>query len=109
MRPVGGILIGIYADHKGRKAAMLLIIVLMTVAIAAIGFAPTYAAIGIAAPLIIVLARLLQGFATGVAFATATSFLIETAPAHRRGFYGSWQMVGQGVAVLIGAVLGEAA
>jgi MHS family proline/betaine transporter-like MFS transporter len=106
MRPVGGILIGLYADHKGRKAAMLLIIVLMTVAIAMIGFAPTYAAIGIAAPLIIVLARLLQGFATGGEFATATSFLIETAPTHRRGFYGSWQMVGQGMAVLIGAVLG---
>src|SRR6516164_2859178 len=106
MRPVGGVLLGIYADHKGRKAALLLIIVLMTVAIAMIGFAPTYAAIGVVAPLIIVLARLLQGFATGGEFASATSFLIETAPAHRRGFYGSWQMVGQGLAVLIGALLG---
>ena len=92
MRPVGGILLGLYADHKGRKAALLLIIVLMTAAIAMIGFAPTYAAIGVAAPLIIVLARLLQGFATGGEFASATSFLIESAPAHRRGFYGSWQM-----------------
>ena len=106
MRPVGGILLGIYADHKGRKAALLLIIVLMTAAIAMIGFAPTYAAIGVAAPLIIVLARLLQGFATGGEFASATSFLIESAPAHRRGFYGSWQMVGQGLAVLVGALLG---
>jgi MFS family permease len=106
MRPVGGILLGIYADHKGRKAALLLIIVLMTAAIAMIGFAPTYAAIGVAAPLIIVLARLLQGFATGGEFASATSFLVESAPAHRRGFYGSWQMVGQGLAVLIGALLG---
>ena len=106
MRPVGGILLGIYADQKGRKAALLLIIVLMTAAIAMIGFAPTYAAIGVAAPLIIVLARLLQGFATGGEFASATSFLIESAPAHRRGFYGSWQMVGQGLAVLVGALLG---
>ena len=106
MRPVGGILLGIYADRKGRKTALLLIIVLMTAAIAMIGFAPTYAAIGVAAPLIIVLARLLQGFATGGEFASATSFLIESAPAHRRGFYGSWQMVGQGLAVLIGALLG---
>jgi MFS transporter, MHS family, proline/betaine transporter len=106
MRPVGGILLGIYADHKGRKAALLLIIVLMTAAIAMIGFAPTYAAIGVAAPLIMVLARLLQGFATGGEFASATSFLIESAPAHRRGFYGSWQMVGQGLAVLISALLG---
>ena len=80
MRPVGGILLGLYADHKGRKSALLLIIVLMTVAIAMIGFAPTYAAIGVAAPLIIVLARLLQGLATGGEFASATSFLIESAP-----------------------------
>ena len=105
-RPIGGILLGIYADHKGRKAALLLIIVLMTAAIAMIGFAPTYAAIGVAAPLIIVLARLLQGFATGGEFASATCFLIESAPAHQRGFYGSWQMVGQGLAVLVGALLG---
>jgi MFS transporter, MHS family, proline/betaine transporter len=106
MRPVGGILLGLYADHKGRKAALLLIIVLMTVAIAMIGFAPTYAAIGVAAPLLIVLARLLQGFATGGEFATATAFLIESAPPNRRGLYGSWQMVGQGLAALIGALLG---
>jgi MHS family proline/betaine transporter-like MFS transporter len=106
MRPVGGVLIGIYADHYGRKAALLLIVALMTVAIAMIGFAPTYAAVGVAAPLVIVLARLLQGFATGGEFASATTFLIESAPAHRRGFYGSWQMVGQGLSVLIGALLG---
>jgi MFS transporter, MHS family, proline/betaine transporter len=106
MRPVGGILLGIYADHKGRKAALLLIIVLMTAAIAMIGFAPTYAAVGVGAPLTIVTARLLQGFATGGEFASATTFLIESAPPHRRGFYGSWQMVGQGLAVLLGALLG---
>jgi MHS family proline/betaine transporter-like MFS transporter len=62
MRPVGGILLGVYADHKGRKSALLLIIVLMTIAIAMIGFAPTYAAIGVGAPLIIVLARLLRAW-----------------------------------------------
>jgi len=106
MRPVGGIMLGIYADRYGRKSSLLLIILVMTVAIALIGFAPTYAAIGFAAPLIIVTARLLQGFATGGEFASATSFLIESAPPHRRGFYGSWQMVGQGLAVLIGALLG---
>jgi MFS transporter, MHS family, proline/betaine transporter len=106
MRPVGGVLLGIYADRRGRKAALLLVITLMTVAIAMIAFAPTYAAIGVGAPLIIVLARLLQGFSAGGEFASATAFLTESAPAHRRGFYGSWQMVGQGVAVLIGAILG---
>ena len=106
MRPVGGILLGIYADRRGRKAALLLVIALMTIAIAMIAFAPTYAAIGVGAPLIIVLARLLQGFSAGGEFASATAFLTESAPAQQRGFYGSWQMVGQGVAVLIGAILG---
>jgi MFS transporter, MHS family, proline/betaine transporter len=106
MRPVGGILLGIYADRRGRKAALLMVIALMTVAIAMIAFAPTYEAIGVAAPVIIVIARLLQGFSTGGEFASATAFLTESAPAQRRGFYGSWQMVGQAVAVLIGAILG---
>lgn len=105
-RPIGGVLLGIYADRKGRKAALLLIITLMTVAIALIALAPTYAAVGFAAPLLIVLARLLQGFATGGEFASATTFLIESAPANRRGFYGSWQMVGQSLAILIGALVG---
>ena len=106
MRPVGGILLGIYADRRGRKAALLMVIALMTVAIAMIAFAPTYAAIGVGAPLIIVMARLLQGFSAGGEFASATAFLTESAPPQRRGFYGSWQMVGQGLAVLIGALLG---
>lgn len=103
MRPVGGVLLGIYADRKGRKAALQLIISLMTLSIAMIAFAPPFAAIGIAAPLLIVLARLMQGFATGGEFASATSFLIESAPANRRGLYGSWQMFGQGLAVFAGA------
>jgi MHS family proline/betaine transporter-like MFS transporter len=106
MRPVGGIILGIYADRSGRKAALLMVIGLMTISIALIGLAPTYLAIGVAAPLIMVLARLLQGFSAGGEFASATSFLIESAPAQRRGFYGSWQMVGQGLAVLTGALLG---
>src|SRR5262249_2762059 len=61
-----------------------------------------------AAPIVMVLARLLQGFATGGEFASAMSFLIESAPADRRGFYGSWQMVGQGVAALLGALVSAA-
>ncbi len=106
MRPVGGILLGIYADRRGRKAALLMVISLMTVAIAMIAFAPTYAAIGVGAPLIMVVARLLQGFSAGGEFASATAFLTESAPAGRRGLYGSWQIVGQGLAVLLGAILG---
>ena len=106
MRPVGGILLGIYADRRGRKAALLMVITLMTAAIAMIAFAPTYAAIGVGAPLIMVVARLLQGFSAGGEFASATAFLTESAPVGRRGLYGSWQMVGQGLAVLLGAIVG---
>jgi MFS family permease len=106
MRPVGGVLIGLYADRHGRKAALQLIILLMTIATAMIAFAPTYAAIGIAAPAIMVLARLLQGAATGGEFASATSFLIESAPPERRGFYGSLQMIGQSISALTGATAG---
>ena len=106
MRPVGAIVLGVYADRKGRKAALQLIIGLMTLSMAMIAFAPPYAAIGVAAPLLILLARLLQGFATGGEFASATSFLVESAPAHKRGFYGSLQMVGQSLAALCGAVAG---
>jgi len=106
MRPVGGILLGLYADHKGRKAALQLIIGLMTVSMALIAFVPPYSAIGIAAPLLMVLARLLQGLATGGEFASATSFLVEAAPEQHRGFYGSLQMVGQSLAALGGALSG---
>ncbi|MFM7658862.1 MAG: MFS transporter [Burkholderiaceae bacterium] len=106
MRPVGGVFIGLYADRRGRKAALQLIILLMTIATAMIAFAPTYAAIGIAAPAIMVLARLLQGAATGGEFASATAFLIESSPPERRGFFGSLQMVGQSIAALTGATAG---
>jgi len=106
MRPIGGILLGIYADRKGRKAALQLIITLMATAIAMIAFAPTYASIGIGAPLLIVIARLLQGFATGGEFASATAFLVESAPGNRRGLYGSWQLFGQCLAVFTGAGMG---
>ncbi|MBI2800057.1 MAG: MFS transporter [Gammaproteobacteria bacterium] len=106
MRPVGGVILGIYADRRGRKAAMQLIIALMTVALLLIATAPPYTAIGIAAPALIVLARLLQGFATGGEFAIATSFLVEVAPPNRRGFYGSLQQVGLALAALGGALAG---
>lgn len=105
-RPLGGIAIGIYADRKGRKSALQLIIALMGISLLIIVLTPSYNAIGIAAPLLIVLARLIQGLATGGEFATATAYLVEAAPKGRRGFYGSWQMFGQGLSVLGGATTG---
>lgn len=106
MRPVGGIVMGIFGDRRGRKAAMVTVTGLMAVAITLITLAPTYEAVGVLAPLIIVLARLLQGFAAGGEFGTSTALLIELAPPGRRGFYGSWQMAGQMLALLLGALAG---
>lgn len=106
MRPVGAVVLGVYADRAGRKACLQLVMFLMTVAVALIAFAPTYASIGVGAPVVIVLARLLQGFATGGEFSGATCFLVESAPAHRAGFVGSLQMVGQSSGVLLGSLIG---
>ena len=105
-RPIGGVFFGFYADRKGRKAALQLIMFVMTAAVAVIAFAPTYATIGVYAPMLVVIGRLLQGFATGGEFASSTAYLIEVAPAERRGLYGSLQMVGQGLSILLGTFAG---
>ncbi|MBR0828555.1 MFS transporter [Bradyrhizobium manausense] len=106
MRPLGGIAIGAYADRRGRKSALQLIIGLMTASLLLMVFTPSYNSIGIAAPLLIVLARLMQGLATGGEFASATAYLVEAAPEGRKGYYGAWQMFGQGLSNLGGALTG---
>ncbi|RAS20381.1 MFS transporter [Paraburkholderia bryophila] len=108
MRPVGGIVLGAYADRAGRKAAMSLTLWLMTLGSAMIAFAPTYAAIGIAAPLLVILARLVQGFALGGEIGASTSLLLEYGGDRTRGFYGSWQFVSQGLNTVCGSLLGVA-
>lgn len=108
MRPIGGIVFGLYADRAGRKAALSLVILLMTAGIFLLAIAPPYAAIGIGGPILIVLGRLLQGFSAGGEFGSATALLIEAAPFSKRGFYGSWQMASQAAALLIGALVGAA-
>ncbi len=103
MRPLGGIIIGRYADRAGRRAALTLTIALMALGAAIIGCAPTYAQIGIAAPVLIVLARLTQGFAQGGEFGAATATLLETGDDRSRGFRASWQLASQGAAALLGS------
>ncbi len=105
LRPVGAVVIGQYADRAGRRAALTLIILLMLLGSAMIAFAPTYAQIGPAASILIVLARLIQGFSVGGEMGGATAYLIETAPADRRGLYASWQYAGQAGAALGGGLL----
>lgn len=105
-RPIGGLFFGFFADRNGRKSALQLVIFLMTIAVAIIAFAPVYATIGLAAPTLIVVGRLMQGFATGGEFSSSTSFLIEMSPPTRRGFYGSLQMAGQATSILLGTLVG---
>lgn len=105
MRPIGGLVLGAYADRVGRKPAMLLTLWLMALASLVFALTPTYAQIGIAAPLIMVLARLVQGFAIGGAVGTSTTLLLEYADNGNRGFYGSWQVFSQGLSFLLGALM----
>lgn len=105
VRPIGGVLIGLYADRVGRKAALTLIIMLMAAGTGMIGLTPSYATIGIAAPLLIILARMLQGLSAGGEFASATAMLFEFSPKHRRGFIGSFQMCSQAFAFALGGAV----
>lgn len=105
MRPLGGIVIGSYADRAGRKKAMTLTIFLMALGCALIAFAPTHAQIGVAAPLLIVLARLIQGFSAGGEVGASTTLLVEHATPQNRGYMASWQFASQGLGILLGAVV----
>ena len=106
VRPFGGIVLGYFADVYGRKAMLVIVIVLMTAGTAMVALAPTYATIGAAAPVLVVCARLLQGLSAGGEFGSAASFLIEHAPPSRRGYFGAWQFAGQGAAVFISGAIG---
>lgn len=108
-RPLGAWLIGSYADRHGRRPALLLTLTCMALGIAGLSLTPSYAQIGIAAPIIAVLARLLQGFALGGEVGPSTAFLIEAAAHSHRGLIGSLQRVTQlgagGLGALVGLVL----
>lgn len=103
-RPVGGFVIGRFADKRGRKPALILSIALMGVSTGMIAVIPDYDAIGLAAPLLLVLARLGQGFAAGGEWGGAASFLVEWAPDSRRGLFGSFHIT----TIFVGTVLGSA-
>ncbi|MBC8741016.1 MFS transporter [Paraburkholderia sp. UCT31] len=108
VRPLGGILLGMYADRKGRKAGLTLVIAMMTVAAAMIALTPGFQQIGLIAPAIVLCARLLQGISAGGEFGTATAMLIEYAPTARRNLYGSWQMFAQALGALLAVAMGSA-
>jgi MHS family proline/betaine transporter-like MFS transporter len=105
MRPFGAIVIGSYADRHGRKAAFSLTIIMMMVGTLVFVCTPTYASIGIAAPILIVAARMIQGFSAGAEFGSATAFLAEQNP-ERRGFFSSWQFASQGMTTILATIFG---
>lgn len=106
MRPLGALVLGAYIDSHGRRAGLLLSLALMAVGTAAIALTPSYAQIGIAAPLLILAARLLQGFSAGVQLGGVSVYLAEIAPPGRVGFFTAWQSASQQVSVMLAAGFG---
>lgn len=112
-RPLGGIIIGRMGDTKGRKAALVLTMFMMAAGTVGIGLIPNYNSIGILAPVLLVVCRLMQGFAAGGEWGGATAFIVEWAPKGRRGFFGSFQqssvagglLLGSGIAALFSTIL----
>lgn len=115
LRPVGAVIFGRMTDRLGRKPVLALIIAMMTVATMCIGLLPTHTAIGIFAPLLLTLCRVAQGLSAGGEMGGAVSLMVESAPAGKRGLYGSWSFVGTtlgfvlggGVATLLAVLLSD--
>jgi MFS family permease len=106
MRPLGAIILGAYIDHYGRRRGLILTLTLMAVGLLLIAVTPGYARIGIAAPIIVVIGRLVQGFSAGVELGGVSVYLSEIAPPGRAGLFCCWQSGSQQVAVAVAAIIG---
>jgi MFS family permease len=106
MRPLGAIVLGAYTDRHGRRAGLLLTLGLMSVGIFSIACMPSYAMIGLLAPLLVLVGRLLQGFSAGMELGGVSVYLSEIATPGHKGFYVSWQSGSQQVAVMFAALIG---
>ena len=105
-RPIGGIVIGSYSDRAGRRPAMILSFAMMGCAIITLALTPSYASIGIAAPIIVIIARMVQGFSLGGEVGPTTAYLMESAAPGRRALAVSWQPASQQIAATAGALVG---
>jgi MFS family permease len=106
MRPLGAVVLGAYADRHGRRAGLLLTLILMSIGILSIALTPGYASIGLIAPLLVLSGRLLQGFSAGMELGGVSVYLSEIATPGRKGFFVSWQSGSQQVAVMFAALVG---
>jgi len=104
-RPIGGIVFGHYGDRIGRKNMLYLTLLIMGLATTVIGLLPTYSKVGIWAPVLLVAMRLCQGFGLGGEWGGAVLMAVEHAPAHRRGFYGSWPQIGAYIGLLLSTLV----
>ena len=108
MRPVGAIVLGAYIDRIGRRQGLIVTLSIMAMGTVVIAFCPSYATIGVAAPIIVLIGRLLQGFSAGVEIGGVSVYLAEISTAGNRGFYTSFQSSSQQVAIFVAAILGYA-
>jgi metabolite-proton symporter len=106
MRPIGAVVLGAYIDRFGRRAGLILTLGLMAIGTFLIACLPGYAVIGIAAPIVILISRLVQGFSAGVELGGVSVYLSEIATHGHKGFYVSWQSASQQVAVMFAASMG---
>ncbi|MET7286587.1 MFS transporter [Streptomyces sp. NPDC005573] len=105
VRPLGGLVFGPLGDRLGRQKVLATTMIMMAIGTFAIGVIPTYATIGIAAPVLLLLARMVQGFSTGGEYGGATTFVAEYSPDRRRGFLSSWLDFGTFVGYALGSAL----
>jgi MFS transporter, MHS family, citrate/tricarballylate:H+ symporter len=106
MRPVGAVVLGAYIDRIGRRQGLIVTLALMALGTVVIAFCPSYATIGVAAPAIVLIARLIQGFSAGVELGGVSVYLSEIATPGNRGFYTSFQSSSQQVAIFVAAIIG---
>src|SRR4051794_20136247 len=108
MRPLGAVLLGAYVDRIGRRQGLLVTLSIMACGTILIAFVPGYATIGLAAPLLVLIGRLLQGFSAGVELGGVSVYLSEMATPGNKGFYVAWQSASQQVAIMVAAIIGWA-
>src|SRR6202161_1715533 len=108
MRPVGAIVLGAYIDRIGRRKGLIVTLAIMAAGTVTIAICPTYATIGVAAPAIVLIGRLLQGFSAGVELGGVSVYLSEISTPGNRGFYTSFQSSSQQVAIFVAAIIGFA-
>ena len=105
IRPLGAIVIGVYGDRAGRKAALTATILAMACGTLVIAATPSYAVIGVAAPLLLVAGRVLQGFSAGGEIGSAAAFMVEHAPAHRKASFTAWLQASMGMSNILAALV----